>query len=133
MALSSPAAALRSNAWRWLVVAFSSAKQKQQLHQQQLTNDSTILFTFTSPVNLDLFNLSTVSFGSILANLSEAIHILVDASLYVFGRWWGGEGKLIMEWEFINSVTIQLAKIIFQNFLYWKKGLPEQNLLLDES
>ena len=33
---------------------------------------------------------------------------------------WGqpvGEGKLIMEWEFINSVTIQLAKIVFQNFL----------------
>ena len=28
----------------------------------------------------------------------------------------GGEGKL-MEWEFINSVTIQLAKIVFQNFL----------------
>ena len=45
----------------------------------------------------------------------------------------GGEGKLIMEWEFINSVTIQLAKIVFQNFLYSKKGLPEQNLLLDES
>ena len=38
-----------------------------------------------------------------------------------------------MEWEFINSVTIQLAKIVFQNFLYSKKGLPEQNLLLDES
>jgi hypothetical protein len=33
---------------------------------------------------------------------------------------WGrpaGEGKLIMEWEFINSVTIQLAKIVFRNFL----------------
>jgi hypothetical protein len=29
----------------------------------------------------------------------------------------GMEGKLIMEWEFINSVTIQLAKIVFQNFL----------------
>jgi len=29
----------------------------------------------------------------------------------------GWEGKLIMEWEFINSVTIQLAKIVFQNFL----------------
>jgi hypothetical protein len=30
----------------------------------------------------------------------------------------GREGKLIMEWEFINSVTIQLAQIIvFQNFL----------------
>jgi hypothetical protein len=43
----------------WLVVAFS-AKQKQQLHHQQLTNSSTILKTFTFPVNLDLFNLSTV-------------------------------------------------------------------------
>jgi len=38
-----------------------------------------------------------------------------------------------MEWEFINSVTIQLAKIVFQNFLYSKKVLPEQILLLDES
>ncbi len=43
------------------------------------------------------------------------------------------QGKLIMEWEFINSVTIQLAKIVFQNFRYSKKGLQEQNLLLDES
>jgi hypothetical protein len=33
------------------------------------------------------------------------------------GRRVGREGKLIMEWEFINSVTIQLAKIVFQNFL----------------
>ncbi len=52
-----------------LVVAFC-AKQEQQLHHQQLTNGSTILFTFTFPVNLDLFNLSTVFFGSILAKLS---------------------------------------------------------------
>jgi hypothetical protein len=32
---------------------------------------------------------------------------------------WGrqcGEGKLIMEWEFINSVTNQLAKIVFQYY-----------------
>ncbi len=49
---------------------------------------------FTLPVSLDLFNLSTVSFGSISANISHAIYILVDASLYVFGRWWGG-GKVI--------------------------------------
>ena len=60
VALSSPAAARRLNAWRWLVVAFS-AKQKQQLHHQQLTNGSTILL-FTLPVNLDLFYLPTVSF-----------------------------------------------------------------------
>ena len=26
--------------------------------------------------------------------MSQAIYILVDASLYVFGRWWGG-GKVI--------------------------------------
>jgi hypothetical protein len=50
-----------------MVVAYA-AKQKQQLHHQQLTNSSTILKTFTSPVNLDLF--STVFFGSILANVS---------------------------------------------------------------
>ncbi len=41
----------------WLVVV-SSAKQKQQLHHQQLTNGSTILKTFTFPEFLDLFNLS---------------------------------------------------------------------------
>jgi hypothetical protein len=69
MALSLPAAARRCNAWQWLVVV-SSAKQKQQLHHQQLTNGSTILKTFMCPDNLDLFNLSAVSFGSILANIS---------------------------------------------------------------
>jgi len=48
-----------------------SAEQKQQLHHQQLTNGSTILKMFTFLVNLDLFHLSnTVSFGSILANIS---------------------------------------------------------------
>jgi hypothetical protein len=51
-----------------LVVA-SSAKQKQQHHHQQLTNGSTILKMFMFPENLDLFNLSAVSFGSILARL----------------------------------------------------------------
>ncbi len=80
------ATALHYDTWRWLVVA-SSAKKKQQRHHQQLTNGSIILKMFTFPVNLDLFNLSTVSFGSILANKSYVIYILVDASLYVFGRW----------------------------------------------
>jgi len=61
VALLSPAAARRCNAWQWLVVAFS-AKQKQQLHHQQLTNGSTIFFTFTFPVNLDLFNLSQLQY-----------------------------------------------------------------------
>jgi hypothetical protein len=55
VALSSPAAARRWGAWRWLVVVFS-AKQKQQLHHQQLTNGSTILKTFTTfPEFFDLF------------------------------------------------------------------------------
>jgi hypothetical protein len=71
MALSSPAAARRSNAWRWLVAAFSSAKQKQQLHHQQLTNGSTILFTFTFPVNLDLLNF--LSYSIFWINFSEYI------------------------------------------------------------
>jgi hypothetical protein len=69
VALSLPAADRRCGAWQWLVVV-SSAKQKQQLHRQQLTNGSTILKTFTFPEFLDLFNLSTVFFGSILANIS---------------------------------------------------------------
>ena len=81
----SPAAARRCNTWRWLVVGFS-AKQKQQLHHQQLTNGSTILKTFTFPVNLDLFNLSTVSFGSVLANILSDLHTR-RCLLYVF-RWW---------------------------------------------
>ena len=100
VALSSPAAARCCDAWRWLVVA-SSAKQKQQRHHQQLTNGSIILKTFTFPVNLDLFNLSTVSFGSIFAIISKAIYILVDALLYVFERWWrrekGGEEREVGE------------------------------------
>jgi hypothetical protein len=53
VALLSPAAARRCNAWQWLIVAFS-AMQKQQLDHQQLTNGSTILKMFTTfPVNLN--------------------------------------------------------------------------------
>jgi hypothetical protein len=37
------------------LVVVSSAKQKQQLHHQQLTNGSTILKTFTFPELFDLF------------------------------------------------------------------------------
>jgi len=48
----------RCNAWPWLVVAFS-AKQKKQLYHHQLSNVSTILKTFTFPVNLELFNFLT--------------------------------------------------------------------------
>jgi hypothetical protein len=65
VALLLPAATRHCNTWQWLVVA-SSAKQKQQCYHQQLTNGSTILKTFTFPDNLDLFDLSKVSFGSIL-------------------------------------------------------------------
>jgi len=81
VALSSPAAARRCNAWRWLVVAFFAkqkqklhhpAKQKQKLHHQQLTNGSTILFTFTFLVNLDLFNLSII-YSIFWINFSEFI------------------------------------------------------------
>jgi hypothetical protein len=54
VALSLPAAAHCCGAWQWLVVV-SSAKQKQQLHHQQLTNGSTILKTFTFPEFMDLF------------------------------------------------------------------------------
>ena len=57
------------------LIVVNCRRKRHKQHHQQLTNGSTILFTFTFPVNLDLFNLSTVSFGSILANLSLAIHI----------------------------------------------------------
>ncbi len=64
-----PAAARRCGAWRWLVV-MSSAKQKQQLHHQQLTNGNTILKTFTCPEFLDLFKFiyKSLSYWIILAN-----------------------------------------------------------------
>jgi hypothetical protein len=42
----------------WLLRSLLSRRSSE--HHQQLTNVSTILFTFTFPVNLDLFNLSTV-------------------------------------------------------------------------
>jgi hypothetical protein len=54
VALSLPAATHCCGAWQWLVVV-SSAKQKQKLHHQQLTNGSTILKMFTFPELLDLF------------------------------------------------------------------------------
>jgi hypothetical protein len=69
VALPSPAAACRCGAWQWLVVV-SSDKQKQQLYHQQLSNGSTILKMFMFSEFLDLFNLSTVFFGSILANVT---------------------------------------------------------------
>jgi hypothetical protein len=44
--------------------------------------------SLAAPATMAVIVISTVSFGSILANISWAIYILVDASLYVFGRWW---------------------------------------------
>ena len=40
----------------------------------------------------------------------------------------GQEGKLLMEWKFINSVTIQLAKIVFQKFLCEEIKMKMQNM-----
>jgi hypothetical protein len=74
MALSLPAAPRHYGAWQWLVVA-SSAKQKQQLHHQQLTNGSTILEMFRFPEFSDLFNLSTVYWINFSKNFL-ATHIL---------------------------------------------------------
>jgi hypothetical protein len=68
VALSLPAAARPCSTWQWLVVV-SSAKQKQQLHHQQLTNGSIILKTFTFPEFLDLFKL-IYSIRLILAKIS---------------------------------------------------------------
>jgi hypothetical protein len=85
VALPSPAATCHCGAWQWLVVVFS-AKQKQQLHYQQLTNGSTILKTFTVPEFLDLFNLSTVFFGSILTNILSDVHTK-DVAFRRFKEW----------------------------------------------
>jgi hypothetical protein len=78
-------------------------RKRQHQHHHQRTNGSTNVKTFTSPVDLDLFNLSTVfevsdvgqgnlAISKLLAlkNLGPffAIYILLDESLYIFGRWW---------------------------------------------
>jgi hypothetical protein len=44
------------------LIVINCQRKRHKQHHQQLTNGSTNLFTFTFPVNLDLFNLSTVSF-----------------------------------------------------------------------
>jgi len=44
------------------LIVVNCRRKRHKQHHQQLTNGSTILFTFTFPVNLDLFSLSTVSF-----------------------------------------------------------------------
>jgi hypothetical protein len=68
VALSFPSAAWHCNAWQWLIVA-SSAKQKHQRYYQQLTSDSTPFWKLLRvQTTWTYFNLSTVSFGSILAN-----------------------------------------------------------------
>jgi hypothetical protein len=60
-------------------------------------NSSTNVKTFTSSDNLDLFNLPTGSRELAISKLLDgkncpffAIYILLDESLYIFGRWLGG-------------------------------------------
>jgi hypothetical protein len=53
----------------------SSAKQKQQLYHQQLTNGSTILKTFTFPEFLDLFKLIYSIYWIIFRKNILATHI----------------------------------------------------------
>jgi hypothetical protein len=84
-------------------------RKRQRQHHHQRTNGSTNLKTFTSPVDLDLFNLSTVfevsdvgqgnlAISKLLALKKIctifAIYILLDELLYILGRWWGGGGTL---------------------------------------
>ena len=49
---------VRQPAVEFIVV--NCQRKRHKHHHHQRTNGSTILFTFTFPVNLDLFNLSTV-------------------------------------------------------------------------
>ena len=56
------------------VIVINCRRKRHKQHHQQLTNGSTIFFTFTFPVILDLFNLSTLSCGSILANILSDLH-----------------------------------------------------------
>jgi hypothetical protein len=58
-AVLTPAAACLYHFCWWLIVA-SSLTQRQQQHHNQRTNGNTKVKTFTSPDDLDLFNLSTV-------------------------------------------------------------------------
>jgi hypothetical protein len=83
-----------------LAVVKCQRKRQQQQHHQR-TNGSTNVKTFTSPDDLDLFNLSTVfevcddgrgnlAISNFLAKKKFtffAIYILRDESPYVFGRW----------------------------------------------
>ncbi len=84
-----------------LTVIHCRRKRQQQQHHQR-TNGSTNVKIFTSPVNLDLFNLSRVfevcdvgrgnlAISTLLALKKNwtifAIYILLDESLYIFGRW----------------------------------------------
>jgi hypothetical protein len=84
-----------------LTVVHCQRKRQYQPHHQH-TNGSINVKTFTSPVNLDLFNLSTVfevcdvgqrnlAISKLLSFFKNGpflrIYILLDESLYIFGRW----------------------------------------------
>jgi hypothetical protein len=83
-----------------LAILHCQRKRQQQQHHQ-CTNGSTNVKMFTSPDDLDLFNLSTVfevcddgrgnlAISKLLALnylYLFAIYILLDRSTYVFGSW----------------------------------------------
>jgi hypothetical protein len=87
------------------VIIHCQKKRQQQQHHQR-TNGSTNVKTFTSPDNLDLFNLSTVfevcddgqgnlAISKLLALKNctfFAVYILLDELPYVFGSWWTAPG-----------------------------------------
>jgi hypothetical protein len=76
-------------------------RKRQQQQHRQCSNGSTNVETYTSPDDLDLFNLSTVfevfddgrgnlAISNLLAKKKRtffAIYILGDESPYIFGRW----------------------------------------------
>jgi hypothetical protein len=82
-----------------LAIVYCQRKRQQQQHHQR-TSGSTNVKMFTSPDDLDLFNLSTVfevcddgrGYLAISKLLAEknctffAIYILGDESAYIFGR-----------------------------------------------
>jgi hypothetical protein len=81
-----------------LTVVHWRRKRQQHHHHQQHTSCRTIVSTFTSPDNMDLFNfyLQYLKFGDYqevdsIKNTKpfHYLHmiVLVDDSLYVFGRW----------------------------------------------
>jgi hypothetical protein len=74
VALLSPAAACRYNALQWLVVAFSAKQKEQRTPPAANQRQHHLVYVYVSCQLRLLFNLSTVSFGSILANILSDLH-----------------------------------------------------------